>query len=105
MNERSKILIAMMHKEPPDSKTFLNAQIAFMESLKARDRLEALFSSKNTKRPIVKKRSTKKIRTLENNSALKMKETEPLHAIEETEDFNRTNLFSSHEKNSRNFVP
>jgi len=57
MNERNKILMELTKNEPLDSKQFLSAQIAFMESLKAKDRLDALFSNKKEKRTIMKKRS------------------------------------------------
>ena len=51
-----------MKNEPMDSKQFLSAQIAYMESLKAKDRLDALFSNKKEKRTVVKKRANRKIK-------------------------------------------
>jgi hypothetical protein len=62
MNERNKILMGLMKNEPMDSKQFLSAQIAYMESLKAKDRLDALFSNKKEKRTVVKKRANRKIK-------------------------------------------
>lgn len=58
---RQKLLVAMNQRDQPDSKNFLNAQIAFMESLKNKDRLESIFN-KNGKIVVKKKKSSKKVK-------------------------------------------
>ena len=55
------MLVAMMQKDNPDSTKFLDAQIAFMESLKNRDRQEALLNKKENRKMRLKKKSAKKI--------------------------------------------
>lgn len=49
-----------MQRDNPDSKNFLNAQIAFLESLKNKDRLEAIVHRKEVKRAAKKKSAKKK---------------------------------------------
>lgn len=39
---KSKLLAALMVRDNPDSKNFINAQIAYLEQLKNRERLEAV---------------------------------------------------------------
>jgi len=59
---RQKLLVAMNQRDQPDSKNFLNAQIAFMESLKNKDRLESIFNKNGGKIVVKKKKSSKKVK-------------------------------------------
>lgn len=52
---RQKMIVAMMQKDNPDSTKFLDAQIAFMESLKNRDKQEASINKKERKMRLKKK--------------------------------------------------